>query len=175
MLRLSSDSSGTESLSWIANSMDWDYESDETDPETIFSGPKDSVDTMGLVRHNNKDTISDAESVIRNVSVNEDQGVVSNDEMGSQGKMFYGGIWWNSTWVEDMDLYDDHEYWRCEDDTIMEEEEDWRRRIQKKTPRKRILKKIRRNESIRGKHQQGIARMKASLIQTPLHEKGFST
>ena len=22
-----------------------------------------------------------------------------------------------------MDLYDDHEYWRCEDDTIMEEED----------------------------------------------------
>jgi len=76
---------------------------------------------MGLVGHNNKDTISDAESVIRNVPVIEDQRVVSNDEMGSQGKMFYGGIWWNSTWVEDMDLYDDHEYWRCEDDAIMEE------------------------------------------------------
>ena len=37
--------------------------------------------------------------------------------------MFYGGIWWNSTWVEDMDLYDDHEYWRCDDDAIMEEED----------------------------------------------------
>ena len=56
---LSSDSSGTESLSWIANSMDWDYESDETDPETIFSRPKGSVDTTGLVGHNNKDTISE--------------------------------------------------------------------------------------------------------------------
>ena len=80
---LSSDSSGTESLSWIANSMDWDYESDETDPETIFSGPKGSVDTMGLVGHNNKDTISDAESVIRNMPVIEDQGVVSDVEMES--------------------------------------------------------------------------------------------
>ena len=56
MPELSSDSSGTESLSWIANSMDQDYESDETDPETIFSGPKGSVDTMGLVGHNNNDT-----------------------------------------------------------------------------------------------------------------------
>ena len=55
---LSSDSSGTKSLSWIANSMDWNYESDEIDPETIFIGPEDSVDTLGLVGHNNKDTIS---------------------------------------------------------------------------------------------------------------------
>jgi len=25
----------------------------------------------------------------------------------------------NSTWAEDIDLYDDHEYWECEDDVIM--------------------------------------------------------
>ena len=34
--------------------------------------------------------------------VMEDREVVPNDEMESQGKMFYGGIWWNSTWAEDM-------------------------------------------------------------------------
>ena len=59
----------------------------------------------------------------KEVPVIEDQGVVSDDEMGSQGKKFYGDIWWNSTWVEDMDLYDDHEYWRCDDNAIMEEED----------------------------------------------------
>ena len=65
MPELSSDSSGTESLSWIANSMDWDYELDETDPKTIFIGPMDSDDAMGLVGHNNKDTLSDVESAIK--------------------------------------------------------------------------------------------------------------
>ena len=83
MPELSFDSSETESLSWIANSMDWDYESDETDPETIFSGPKGSVNMMGLVGHNNRDIIGDAKSVIRNMLVMEDQEVVPNDEMES--------------------------------------------------------------------------------------------
>ena len=124
MPELSSESSETESLSWIVNSMDWDYESDETDPETIFSRPKGSANMMGEVGHNNKDTIRDAESIIRNMPGIEDQEIVSNAEMESSGKIFYGGIWWNSNWAEDMDLYDDHEYWRCEDDTIIEEEEE---------------------------------------------------
>ena len=67
MSELSFESSETESLSWIANSMNWDYESDETDPETIFIGPKGSANMMGVVGHNNKDTIRDAESIIRNM------------------------------------------------------------------------------------------------------------
>ena len=99
--------------------MDWDYESDETDPKTIFIGPKDSDDTTGLVGHNNKDTISDVESAIRNMPMTEDHGVILDDELEHQGKMFFGGIWSNSTWAEDMDLYDDHKYWECEDDAIM--------------------------------------------------------
>jgi len=55
--------------------------------------------------------------------VTDDQGVMPDDELEPQGKMFFGGIWWNSTWAEDMDLYDDHEYWRCEDNAIMKEED----------------------------------------------------
>ena len=57
-----------------------------------------------------------------------DLGVLPDDELKPQGRIFFGGIWWNSSWAEDMDLYDDHEYWRCEDDATMEgeapEEED---------------------------------------------------
>ena len=53
----SSDSSKSESLSWIANHMDWDYESAETDPKIIFDGPPDSKDTVGLVGHDDEDTI----------------------------------------------------------------------------------------------------------------------
>ena len=36
----SSDGSGSESLSWMADHMDWDFESDETDPAIIFKGPQ---------------------------------------------------------------------------------------------------------------------------------------
>jgi len=64
---LSSDSSESESLSLMANSMDWDYESDETDLEIIFIGPVDSNDTVGLVGHDDEDTVSDTKSAIRNM------------------------------------------------------------------------------------------------------------
>jgi len=33
---LSSESSESESSSWIANNMDWDHESDEIDPDDHF-------------------------------------------------------------------------------------------------------------------------------------------
>jgi len=119
---LSSEGSEMESQSWIANSMDWDYESDETDPKTIFSRPKGSTNMMGVAGRNKENTIKDAESVIRNMPGIEDQEGASDAEVESPGKMFYGGIWWNSNWIEDMDLYDDHEYWRCGDDSIIEED-----------------------------------------------------
>ena len=94
---LSSDSSESESLSWMANSMDWDYESDETNPEIIFISPMDSNDIVGLVGHDDEDTVSDAESAIWNMPVIEDQGVVPDDELVPQGRMSFGGIWWNSS------------------------------------------------------------------------------
>ena len=106
----SSDSSKSESLSWIADHIDWVYESDETDLKIIFIGSPDSKDTVGLVGHNDEDTVSDAESAIKNVPVTVDLGVLPNDELKPQGRIFFGGIWWDSSWAEDMDLYDDHEY-----------------------------------------------------------------
>ena len=118
---LSSEGSEMKSQSWSANSMDWDYESDETDPKTIFSGPKGSTNVMGVAERNKENTIKDDESVIRNVTRIEDQEDAPEAEVESPGKMFYGGIWWNSSWIKDMDLYDDNENWRCGDDSIMEE------------------------------------------------------
>ena len=59
----SSDGSGSESLSWMADHMDWDYESDETDPEIIFNAPPNSKDAVGLVGHDDEDTVSGAEVV----------------------------------------------------------------------------------------------------------------
>ena len=42
----------------------------------------------------------------------------------SQGRILFGGVWWNSSWAQNWDLYDDHDYWKCEDDIMIEEEED---------------------------------------------------
>ena len=44
MIGLSSDNSEAESSSWKANSMDWDYETDKTDPDIIFTDHVDSDD-----------------------------------------------------------------------------------------------------------------------------------
>ena len=88
----SSDSSESESLSWIADHMDSAYESDEPNSEIIFNGPSDSKDTMGLVGHDDKDTVSDAESTIRNVPVTVDLGVLPGDELKPEGRIFFGGI-----------------------------------------------------------------------------------
>jgi len=120
----SSDGPGSESLSWIADHMDWDFESDETDPAIILKGPSDSKDTGVRIGQDNKDEISEAESAIRNAPTTVDLGVLPNNEMNPEGRIFFGGIWWDSSWVEDMDLYDDHENWRCEYDTVLEEEEE---------------------------------------------------
>jgi len=63
MPELSYDNSGFESSSWIANIMDWDYESDETNPEIIYSNPMDSDDITDLMGQEGMDVVSDAESV----------------------------------------------------------------------------------------------------------------
>ena len=120
----SSDSPRSESLSWTADHMDWDFESDETDPAIILKGPPDSKDTGVRMEQDEKDEISEAESAIRDAPATVDLGVLPNDEMNPEGRIFFGGIWWDSSWVEDMDLYDDHENWRCEYDAVLEEEEE---------------------------------------------------
>jgi len=120
----SSDGPGSESLSWSADHMDWDFESDETDPAIILKGPPDSKDTGVRMGQDDKDETSEAESAIRNVPTTVELGVLPNDEMNPEGRIFFGGIWWDSSWVEDMDLYDDHENWGCEYDAVLEEEEE---------------------------------------------------
>ena len=120
----SSDGPGSESLSWIADQMDWDFESDETDPDVILKGPPDSTDTGVRMGQDGKDEISEAESAIRNAPATVDLGVLPNDEMNPEGRIFVGGIWWDSSWVEDMDLYDDHENQGCDYDAVLEEVEE---------------------------------------------------
>jgi len=120
----SSDGPESESLSWIADQMDWEFESDETDPDVILKGPPDSSDAGIRLGQNEKDDINEAESAIRDAPAAEDLGVLPNDEMNPDGRIFVGGIWWNSSWVEDMDLYDDNENWGCDFDAVLEEAEE---------------------------------------------------
>jgi len=114
----SSDGPELESLSWIADSMDWEFESDETDPKVILKG---SPDDLSAEIHMGQD---EAESAIRVAPVAEDLGVLPNEEMNPDGRIFVGGIWWNSCWREDMDLFDDNENWGWDFDTVLEEVEE---------------------------------------------------
>ena len=80
----SSSGSGSESLSWMADHMDWDFESDETDPAIIFNGLPDSKDTEVRKGYDDKDEISEAESAIGNIPTTVDLGVLPNEEMNPE-------------------------------------------------------------------------------------------
>ena len=54
--------------------------------------------------------VGDAESVIGDLLLIETPEVVMNDEIGPQGKIFFRGIWWDSSCAQNWDLCDDHEY-----------------------------------------------------------------
>ena len=49
----------------------------------------DSDDMMGLVGHEDVDTMNDAEGVVENLSVTEAQGDTPDDEIEPQGMMFF--------------------------------------------------------------------------------------
>ena len=54
---------------------------------------------MGQVGYKDVDSVSDAESVIENLSMTETHEDTPDDEVEPQGGMFFGGIWWNSSWA----------------------------------------------------------------------------
>jgi len=59
-------SSDSSSASWMAGSIDWGYESDETDPEVIFSAPDhiDHEEIESQASNEPKLTIPDTESLV---------------------------------------------------------------------------------------------------------------
>ena len=120
----SSDGPKSESLSWIADPMDWDFESDETDPNVILKGSPANLEAEARMGQEESDDSNEAESAIRDVPVTEDLGVLPDEEMNPDGRIFVGGIWWNSCWVEDMGLYDDNKNWGCDFDAVLEEVEE---------------------------------------------------
>ena len=67
-----SGSSRSDGSSWEADTIDWDYESDETDPSMIFH---DSLgmddDDISMEGEENIDIVVDAESIIEDLSKTE--------------------------------------------------------------------------------------------------------
>ena len=69
MSGFSFESSGLDGLSWEADTIDWDYESDEADPEIIFYDPIGIDDEVSVEEEENIDMVFDTESVIRDLPI----------------------------------------------------------------------------------------------------------
>jgi len=55
----------------MADTIDWNFESNEIDPKMTFARPMDNDDTMSLMGQEDMDVLSDAESAIRNLPMTE--------------------------------------------------------------------------------------------------------
>ena len=104
--------------SWMAGSMDWDYESDETDPEIIFAAP-DHIDHEEVESQTSNEpelTIADTESLVGDSLDVEEMGDTSALKEETRRGFTYGGLFWDEKWEDDMDLYDDLDDWYCAGD-----------------------------------------------------------
>jgi len=117
-------SSDSSSESWVADSMDWGYESDETDPaETIV--PLNCVDyeeVESQASNEPEPTNVDTESFVGDsleIAVTEHSSTIKEE---TRRGFTYGGVFWNETWEDDMDLYDDLDDWCCAGDESPEED-----------------------------------------------------
>ena len=97
----SSSSAKQESLSWVAATIDWDFESAETNPKVIFAGPESIEEPMDMQEEEDPSLISEAESNIKSpprVELSDDAFDLGE---GPGGKIPFGGILWHPSWAED--------------------------------------------------------------------------
>ena len=95
------------------NSMEWGYESDETDHRMILSVPvqveQEEVESQAsneidLIISDDKSIDGDPLDV---GEINDAGGL----EEGSLRGFTYGGLLWDASWKDDMDLYNDLDDW----------------------------------------------------------------
>ena len=108
----------------MAGSMDWGYESDMTGPEVIFTAP-DHIDYRQVESQTSNEpelTIVDMVSLIGDsLDVMEMEDTSTIKEETRRG-FTYGGVSWDETWEDDMDLYDDLDDWCCTGDELLGED-----------------------------------------------------
>ena len=90
----------------------------------IFHDSVGMDDDVSMEEEENIDMVVDAESINKDLPKTEGLDTTLGDGIYSQGRISFGGVWWNSSWAQNQDLYDDHDYWRCDDDTMIDGEED---------------------------------------------------
>jgi len=87
--------------------MNWDYESNETSPNLILATLGDLEEMIeSPVQLEIDNIVSDAESVIEGSLVSEELTDTGGFEAEPQESIFYGGVQWDASWLEDWDLYD---------------------------------------------------------------------
>jgi len=120
----SASSSYSSSKSWIADTMDWECESDETDPaETIMplnwvNGEEVESQASNKPEPTSANTSSIVKDFVEEPVVEHSSTVKEEPRRG----FMYGGVFWNETWEKDMDLYDDLDDWHCAGDESSKED-----------------------------------------------------
>ena len=98
MSGFSSSNSRSDGSSWEVDTIDWDYESDETNLKRIFH---DSVgmddDDVSMKEEENIDIVINAESIIENQPKIESLDTTHGDGIDFQGRIPFEGVWWNSS------------------------------------------------------------------------------
>jgi len=101
MSGFSSGISGSDGSSWEADTVDWEFASDETDPSIIVHNSSDMDDDDASIKEEeNISMADDTESAIGDLPKNEDLDAALGDDTDSQGRILFGGVWWNSSWAQ---------------------------------------------------------------------------
>ena len=106
-------SSGSSSASWMAGSMDWEYEYDETGREIIFSAQVhiDHEEIKSQASNEPDLTITNTKRmVVDSLDVGETEDTSALRE-GSQRGFTYGRLLWDASRKVDINLYDDLDDW----------------------------------------------------------------
>ena len=89
MLEFSSGSLGSDGSSWEADTVDWEFESDETDPSMIFYNSLDMDDDNASIKEEENISMTvDAESIIEDLPKTEDLDAALGDDTDSQERYF---------------------------------------------------------------------------------------
>ena len=104
----------------MAGSMDWGYESDETDLEVILSAPDhiNHEEVESQASNEPELTIADTESLVGDSLEVGKTGDTSALKEETRRGFTYRGLFWDEKLKDEIDLYEDLDDWCCEGDEL---------------------------------------------------------
>ena len=89
-----SSSLGSDGSSWETDTVDWEFQSNETNPSMIFHNSLDMDDDDASIKEEENISIADdAESNTGELPKTKDLDVALEDDTESQGRIPFGGVW----------------------------------------------------------------------------------